>query len=271
MKTTRVSRVIGGTIAVAYMTFALFGCVNADRLLFQPQSPSYSEKLSGLKFVQAADGTRLAVLHLPNPSARHTLFYFHGNAEDLGDVTPILQRLHAAGFAVLAFDYRGYGQSGGHPSEQNVYDDTRAVLAHARTEFGIAPGQCIVLGRSVGSGPAVELAVREPIAGLVLMSPFKSAFRVVTNLKLLPFDRFDNLAKIRRVRCPILIFHGSADEVIPFEHGKAVFAAAPEPKRSVWLEGARHNDVFHVAGPRVIAELSAFEQSLPPKTGEPVR
>lgn len=211
------------------------------------------------------------MLHLPNPSAQHTLIYFHGNAEDLGDVSPLLRRLHAAGFAVLAFDYRGYGQSGGRASEQNVYADTQAVLTYARGELGLSPSQCLVVGRSVGSGPAVHLATNEAVAGLVLISPFKSAFRVVTGVKLLPFDRFNNLGKIGSVRCPVLVFHGTADEVIPFAHGVAVFAAASEPKRSVWLEGVRHNDIFHVAGVKIVDEITAFGKNLPSSSRTPQR
>jgi len=185
------------------------------------------------------------------------------DAEDLGDVAPLLEALHDTGFAVLAFDYRGYGRSGGQASEKNVYADTRAVLAFAQARFGLKPDRIIVVGRSVGSGPAVELAARERVAGLTLISPFTSAFRVLTRVKLLPFDRFDNLSKIGRVRAPILIFHGTRDEVIPFAHGQKLFAAAPEPKRAVWVEGAGHNDVFEVAGARILDELKTFGQNLP--------
>lgn len=114
----------------------------------------------------------------------------------------------------------------------------------------------------MGSGPAVEFAARERVAGLALISPFMSAFRVLTRVKLLPFDRFDNIAKIGFVHAPILIFHGTRDEVIPFAHGQNLFAAAPEPKRSVWIEGAGHNDIFEVAGARVLSELKIFAQNL---------
>jgi hypothetical protein len=247
-----------------YVCLALFGCVMADRLIFQPPPSSYGIKMAGLLQVSATDGTSLAVLYLPNPSAKHTLFFFHGNAEDLGDEAPVLRSWQAIGFAVLAFDYRGYGLSGGHPSEGKINADTQTVLAYAEAHFGVVPARSIVVGRSVGSGPAVELAVNVPVAGLVLISPFTSAFRVVTRVKVLPFDRFDNLAKIDRLRCPLLVIHGTVDSVIPFSHGEALFAAAPEPKRHVWIEGANHNDIFALAGDRIAKELLDFENSLPP-------
>ncbi len=250
-------------LLVLYIGLAVFGWLGSERMIFQPQPASYGADLPGWREVKAADGTPLAVVHLPNAAARHTIFYFHGNAEDLGDDFPQLRDFHAAGFAVLAFDYRGYGRSGGKASEANVYADTRAVLAYAREKLGVTPERMVVVGRSVGSGPAVELAAHEPVAGLVLISPFTSAFRVLTRVKILPFDRFDNLAKIGRVRAPMLIFHGTADEVIPFSHGKSLFATANGPKRNVWIEGAHHNDIIAIAGDRILRELTAFEQILP--------
>lgn len=250
--------------ALLYCGLALFGCVAANKLIFQPRLASYDDTLPGLRTVNAADGTKLAVLHLPNPAARHTLFYFHGNAEDLGDSLPLLRQLHSSGFAILAFDYRGYGRSAGQPAEKNVYADTLAVLAFAQSQLGVTPAQLIAVGRSVGSGPAVELAAHSPIAGLVLLSPLASAFRVMTRVKLLPFDQFDNLAKAERVRCPALIFHGTADEVIPFVQGRKLFDALPGPKRPVWIEGAGHNNIFQVAGGQIMREIVAFAQTLPP-------
>lgn len=248
---------------MVYCGVALIGCVAADRLIFQPQAVSYRADLPGLHTVTAADGTLLAVLHLPNAGARHTLFYFHGNAEDLGHCLPLLRQLHAAGVAVLAFDYRGYGRSAGRATEKNVYADTQAVLAFVQTTLGVAPEQMMAVGRSVGSGPAVELAAKSPLGGLVMISPMASAFRVITRVKVLHFDQFDNLAKAGVVRCPILVFQGVADEVIAFVHGQNLFAALPEPKRHVWIEGAGHNDIFHVAGNSILREIVAFERNLP--------
>jgi fermentation-respiration switch protein FrsA (DUF1100 family) len=256
----------GRFLLLLYAGLALFGCVASEQMIFQPQPVSYGAGLSGLREIKADDGTPLAVVHLPNATARFTVFYFHGNAEDLGDVAPMLEALHDTGFAVLAFDYRGYGRSDGRASETNVYADTRAIFAFAQANLGLTPERTIIVGRSVGSGPAVEFAARERVAGLALISPFMSAFRMFTRVKLLTFDRFDNIAKIGFVHAPSLIFHGTRDEVIPFAHGQNLFAAAPEPKRSVWIEGAGHNDIFEVAGERILYELKIFTQnfSIPP-------
>src|SRR5690606_30461216 len=97
------------------------------------------------------------------------------------------------------------------------------------------PERIILLGRSVGAGPATQLAAREPVGGLVVESAFTSAFRVLTRVRLLPFDRFDNLKHIRHARCPVLVIHGAEDDIIPPSHGRRLFAAAPEPRAHYWI------------------------------------
>lgn len=253
-------------VAVVYGIVMLVAWLVSDRLIFQPRPASYGLKLPGVQQIPAADGTPLGVLYLPNSAARLTVFYFHGNAEDLGDCVPLLDEMRGAGFAVLAFDYRGYGLSQGKPGEDNVYADTQTVLAYAEKTWGVRPGRVLAVGRSVGTGPAVELATRTPVAGLVLISPLASAFRVMTRVKLLPFDRFDNLGKASRVRCPALVFHGTADEVIPFADGEKLFAVLPEPKRNVWLPGVGHNDIFAKAGRKMLKDIVAFAETLPAET-----
>ena len=151
-------------------------------MIFRPGPASYGADMPGLLHVTADDGTSLAAIYLPNTLARRTVFYFHGNAEDLGRVAPILQDLHRAGYAVLAFDYRGYGLSDGRATEKNVYADTRVVLAFAASTLGVTPESLVLLGRSMGSGPAVELATQIQPAGLVLVSPFASVLRVITRV-----------------------------------------------------------------------------------------
>ena len=143
-------------------------------------------------------------------------------------------------------------------SASGATNDMEAVYRHAVKTLAIPPSRLVLYGRSVGSGPATDLAARVPIGGLVLESAFVSAFRVLTKVTLLPFDRFDNLRHIRRVHAPILIVHGTEDEVIPVSHGRRLYGAAGGPKQALWVEGAHHNDVPFVAGPRYWAALTAF-------------
>lgn len=245
--------------AILYLTFAAFAWLASDRMIFQPpRPPSYRAGELPIVMVPTQGGS-IATLHLPNPRAAITVLYAHGNAEDLGHAAPSLEELRRSGFAVLAFDYRGYGAStGGPPSAAGATRDMEAVYHHAVGTLGVAPSRLVLYGRSVGSGPATELAARLPVGGLVLESAFVSTFRVLTKVPLLPFDRFPNLRNLRQVQCPVLIIHGTADEVIPVSHGRRLFAAAPEPKEALWVEGAHHNDVRLVAGARYWAALAAF-------------
>jgi fermentation-respiration switch protein FrsA (DUF1100 family) len=195
------------------------------------------------------DGDSVAVLHLSNSGARYTILYSHGNAEDLGDIEFVLRDLHALGFAVIGYDYRGYGASTGGPTTaRNVQHDAEAVYEYAVKDLGIAPQRLVVYGRSIGSGPAMHLASTRTVGGVILESAFTSAFRVVTRVRVLPFDRFPNVSLIRKVRAPVLVMHGRLDEVIPFEHGRRLYEKAREPKQHLWVDKAHHNDFVHVAG-----------------------
>lgn len=246
-------------IGVGYVLLAVTACTMVDRALYYPNYGSRRAP-EGLKKVRAADGTNIAVLHLPNPNARFTLWFCHGNAEDLGDLEPFFFALRDRGYAVFAFDYPGYGLSDGKPGEASLYEAARAARTYLRDTLHVPPERTLLFGRSLGGGVVVQLATEEHVAGLVLQSAFVSAFRVATRWRVLPFDQFENLKKIPRIRCPVLVMHGEQDEVIPFRHGKALFAAASEPKRSLWVAGARHNDFVSVAGRKYWDALREFDE-----------
>jgi fermentation-respiration switch protein FrsA (DUF1100 family) len=229
----------------------------ADRLIFLPPPATY-EASPDLLALETADGGRIAAVHLPHPDARYTILVSHGNAEDLGMIEPYLRVLHGLGFGVLGYDYRGYGRSDGRPSEEATYRDIDAAWDYLVERARIPPARIILLGRSVGGGPSVDLAARRPVGGLVLESAFVSTFRVLTRVPLLPFDRFRNLDKIGRVRCPVLVMHGTEDTIVPAWHGRALYEAAPGPKRALWVEGAGHNDFMLVAGARYGRALRDF-------------
>jgi abhydrolase domain-containing protein 17 len=246
-------------LALSYAFFAMFAWFAADGLIFAARHASYTT-LPGLIKIPADDGTPIAALHLPNPEARFTILYFHGNAEDLGDIHDRLKELHAHGFAVLSMDYRSYGATPGEPCEANVHTDVVAVYRHAVEKLGVPPDRIIAYGRSLGSGAAVELAASKPVAGLVIQSGFVSAFRCMTGVTLLPWDRFSNLGKIAKVKCPVLIMHGDHDRTIPYAHGQLLLAAANEPKRALWVPGAAHNNFLDVAGERYWEAMKEFRE-----------
>jgi pimeloyl-ACP methyl ester carboxylesterase len=237
-----------GALAFAYAALTFYAWQYSDRLIFLPPPPTYPNGRDILH-IPTPDGVTLAARHLPCPDARYTVVYFHGNAEDLGGVEPRLQllrdRLHVA---VLAWDYPGYGRSGGSVGEPATRRAAHAVLAYVTGPLGVPADRVVLYGRSLGGSPAVELATSQPCRALVLESAFTSAFRVMTQVRLMPFDKFVNLEKMSRVKCPVLVMQGTEDATIPFSHGQKLFAAAPEPKRRLWVEGAGHNDVLESAG-----------------------
>lgn len=255
-------------VAVAYVALAAFAHLIADRLIFLPPASSYGAEDLPVGFVGGPDGNRIAILHLPRDSAEFTLLFSHGNAEDLGHAARFLAELgRKAGVSVVGYDYRGYGLSDGGPTTAHgATHDLEAVYRHLVREMGIPPARILLHGRSVGTGPMLELAAREPVAGVIVESGFTSAYRVMTRVALLPFDRFPNIRHIRRVSAPVLVIHGELDEVIPFAHGRQLYQAAPEPRDRLWVPDARHNDLLFVAGETYWDALETFIRRLRPRS-----
>jgi abhydrolase domain-containing protein 17 len=247
-----------GTVAVAYLALLGYAWLASDGMIFLPPPPTYADGPQ-LTRIPTPDGVKLAARYLPYPGARHTLVYFHGNAEDLGTVEPHLRDLRdRLGVSVLGWDYRGYGQSGGRPDEPTTLRDAQAVMAYVTGPLGVPPERVILYGWSLGSGPAVEVAANRRVGGLILHSAFTSAFRVMTRVRILPFDKFVVLEKLPRVTCPVLVIHGTADQVIPFSHGLKLYAAVRGPKSKLWVEGAGHNDFIEIAGDAYWRALADF-------------
>ncbi|MBD2086079.1 alpha/beta hydrolase [Coleofasciculus sp. FACHB-542] len=242
-----------------YAFLCFYAYFFSDRMIFVPQPSSYRDSSEILKLT-TTDGVQISAAYLPNPNATYTILYSHGNAEDLFDVLSVRQGLRDMGFEVFAYDYRGYGTSQGTPTERNSYRDIDAAYTYLTQQLGVPPNRIIAYGRSVGSGPAVDLASRQPLAGLIVESAFITAFRVLTRIPIVPFDRFRNLDKIKKVRCPVLVMHGRRDEVIPFWHGEQLFAAANEPKRFLWVDEAGHNDFGWVAAQKSEKAVREFAQ-----------
>lgn len=253
---------LGTVFAVFYVLVCLGARLISTRMIFPAPAPTYGEKLRGLERISGLDGQKFAAVHLPNPAAKHLLIFFHGNGEDLGINLPRLEQFRAAGFAVLAVDYPGYGATGGQPSEEGMCAAADAAYAHATRNLGWAKERIIVYGMSLGGSAAVWVASREVVGGLVLESTFMSAYRVMTRWPLVLGDRLPSLSRMKRVRCPVLVMHGTRDGVIDIEHGRALFAAAPEPKYSLWVEGAGHCQVDSVAGPLYWQTLMDFAAGL---------
>lgn len=233
----------------------------SERAIFRPQYASYKDTPDIVK-LKTRDGNQISARFQEGPKALFTILLSHGNAEDIGAIEPFTWRLRDLGFNVLTYDYPGYGTSSGSPSEENAYASIDAAYEYLIKEKGVDPKHLILHGRSLGGAVAVDLAVRKPVAGLILESTFTSAFRVVTRYPLLPFDKFESIEKIPSVSCPVLIIHGTNDWNIPMYHSQRLFEAANEPKRSVWVEGAGHNNVARIDERLYDDSIRTFAQTL---------
>lgn len=254
----------GRFFLLLYVSITIFGCVAADRIIFQPPESTYDDGLSELFFLEGEEGP-IAARSLARPENKYWVLFSHGNAEDLGFIQSRVNQIHAAGFNVLCYDYRGYGLTKGKPSESGCYEDILTAWNYLLTKT--TADHIIIWGRSVGSGPSTWLASEKKAAMLLLESPFTSTFRVVTQLKLFPFDRFDNLGRIDELDEPLWIVHGNQDLIIFLSHGKRLFAAANSPKYMTILDGAGHNDVMERAGNEILENLKRLiaGESTPPE------
>lgn len=176
------------------------------------------------------DGLDLQAIYRPARSGWPTILFFHGNGDSLAGSQEATRFLAAQGYGLLLPEYRGYGSNSGSPSEEGLYRDARAALQWLAGQ-GVMPERTIVIGNSLGSGVATEIAAAYRVGALVLVSGFTSLTDVVqaqvpfVPARWLLLDRYDNLRKMPRVSCPILILHGEADTLVPAQHGKALAQA----------------------------------------------
>jgi fermentation-respiration switch protein FrsA (DUF1100 family) len=193
----------------------------------------------------------------------------NGNGGDRSMRADLAAALTRLGLAVLLFDYRGYGGNPGSPTEAGLAADARAALAYLAGRPDVDPARVVYLGESLGAAVALRLATERPPAALVLRSPFASLAEVgrrhypVLPVSLLLRDRYDSAALAGRLTAPLLVLAGARDRIVPAEHSRRLFAAAPQPKRLAVLDGADHNDHDLLAGPRLVDALRSFLASVP--------
>ncbi len=259
MLAKRILRTVLLLLSALYIALLLLAVFFSDRMIFLPHPASYADTPEIAK-IPTPSGKKISAVYLHNPAATFTLLVSHGNAEDLGDDRFWLENLRHAGFSVFAYDYQGYGTSEGTASEKAAYEDEAAAYEYLARDLKTPPHRIIIFGRSVGTGPATYIAARRPAAGLVLQSPFVSAFRVLTRVPLLPFDKFPNYKNIPHVHCPVLIMHSHGDTVIPGWHAQKLFELAREPRQIFWAQNAGHNDMDQVDG--YLEALQNFSASL---------
>ncbi|CDY28668.1 hypothetical protein HID58_092523 [Brassica napus] len=237
--------------------------VAAKFAFFPPSPPSYkvvTDELTGLLLLapfphrenveihklQTRRGTEIMAMYVRHPMATSTLLYSHGNATDLGQMYELFIELgiHLK-VNLMGYDYSGYGQSTGKPSEHNTYADIEAVYKCLEETYGSKQEDVIFYGQSVGSGPTLHLASRFPLLrAVVLHSPILSGLRVMYAVKKTYwFDIYKNIDKIPYVDCPVLIIHGTSDEIVDCCHGKQLWELCKDKYEPLWVEGGNHCDL----------------------------
>jgi hypothetical protein len=244
------------------------------RLIYFPtRDPVTSWRPAGLAveecWFRTHDGLRLYGWWHPGQGGgelaqRPVLLWCHGNAGNISHREENLRLLAEHGLAVFIFDYRGYGRSEGTPSEDGLYLDAGAAYTYLVAERGVRPERVVCFGRSLGAAVALHLALEEKVAGLIMESPFQSVPAMarrqfpILPAWLLVRARFDNIRCVRGLAVPLLVVHGSQDDLVPIAQGRAVFDAAPEPKEFYVIEGAGHNDTYVVGGEEYFRRVVGF-------------
>ena len=211
-----------------------------------------------LVHLMTKNGLKIPAIHLQRPYSKYTILYSHGNAEDLGLILSYLDRMqHVLQCSVFAYEYPGYSIADGEPSEENCYHGINAAYDYLTNNKGIDPSKIVIFGRSLGTGPSVDLCSRlsdAPLAGCILQSPLESGIRCAmgtcSSMALHPLDIFLSYAKAEHITCPVFIIHGQADRVVPCANGQNLYnilqnrpCANEVAYDPVWLEGRGHNDM----------------------------
>ena len=245
-----------GILAAAYGGLALWLYVFQSHQVFYPEIGREiiaTPTQIGLPYedihLKTSDGISLHAWYIAAPQPRGTVLFLHGNAGNISHRLDSMQMFHRLGYSTLIFDYRGYGNSGGTPSEQGTYRDAEAAWRYLTEQRHTPACQIVLFGESLGGAVAAWLAARQKPAVLVIASSFTSVPDFAQQLypyfpaRWLAHIRYDTRANLRSVTAPVLIAHSPEDEIIPFEHGRALFAAANPPKLFLELAGG-HNDGF---------------------------
>ena len=204
----------------------------------------------------------------PGNTNNKTILFMHGNAGNISHRLETIQIYHQLGFNFLIFDYRGFGNSSGSPSEKGTYLDAKAAWDYLINEKNTKAEDIIIVGRSLGGGVASEMAKRSKPAMLVLESTFISMPKISQEhypfmpTNLIVKHRYDTINKLSDIECPVVVIHSKDDEVVPFSHGKLLYKSANKPKSFIELRGG-HGNGFMLSKMDYISGLkNAFESML---------
>ncbi len=252
------------TLAVAAGVLLYF---NQQRL-FYPTPRDYPQAaLPGFRLIETetTDGLRLTAMYRPAQPGQRTIMFFHGNGDNLEGAAFAMRGLATEGLGVLLVEYRGYGGNPREPNEAGFYADGEAAMRWL-ANAGVTPAQTIIIGNSIGSGPATEMAVRHPVAALILVSGFSSLPDVAaSHVRWLPVrwmvrDQYRNAAKIGQVEGAILVLHGDHDTLVPVDNARRLRAGNLRSALTI-VPGAGHELIYDEIAQRLMAD---WIRALPP-------
>jgi fermentation-respiration switch protein FrsA (DUF1100 family) len=243
-----------------------------EGMVYHPdRQVSSTPSAAGLVFEDVSfttrDGATIAAWYIPASNATGTILFCHGNAGNISHRLQSIEIFHNLRLNVLIFDYRGYGNSDGKPSEEGTYLDAEAAWDYLTKVRGVPPESIILFGRSLGGAVAAETALRKDPGALILESAFTSAPDLGRSLYpwlpvgLIARIRYATIDKVGSIRCPKLIVHSPDDDVVPFDHATRLFDAASSPKTFLQIEGG-HNDGFLASGAAYRDGLRRFVESV---------
>lgn len=261
---------IFGILLAVFVGLALVLYIFQNRLVYYPENGreiTVTPRQAGLPYediqISTSDGVNLHGWHVIAPHSRGTVLFFHGNAGNISHRIGYLQMFYRLGYSVLIFDYRGYGNSGGATTEQGTYRDAEAAWRYLTEQQHIPSCRIVLFGESLGGAISTWLAARHPSAALVIASGFTSVpnlahhFYPYFPVRWISRIHYDSEENLRAVATPVLISHSRDDEIIPFDHGLALFAAARQPKRFLEISGG-HNDGFIFLRESWVKALESF-------------
>ena len=246
--------IVIGALASAYCIWGLVLFLLQPRLLFSPMrqvsfTPADIELGYEDVFFRTVDGLTLHGWYVPASEQGPTVIFCHGNAGNISHRLDSIKLFHEIGLNCFVFDYRGYGNSQGRPTEKGTYLDVEAAYRWLTEDKGLDSDRIIVFGRSLGGSIAAYLAATWPVCGLVVESAFTSypdvGQRHYPYLPVRLFARYsyNTAGYLKRVTCPVMLIYSKGDQIIPFEFGRKLFELANEPKDFVEISGS-HNDCF---------------------------
>jgi fermentation-respiration switch protein FrsA (DUF1100 family) len=259
-----------GLLLAGYLLILLLMYLFQAKIIYHPSQEIWSEPSAiGLQFedvnFETSDGKELHGWFIPieGDSINPTVLYCHGNAGNISGRMETIQLLHSLGLNVFIFDYRGYGQSEGSPSERGTYRDAEAAWEYLRTVRDIDSQNVIIMGRSLGGSIAAWLGAQKYPGALIVESTFTSAANLGAELYpwlpvrwLIKYE-YPTIEYIQEVQVPLFMAHSRDDQIVPFSHGEKLFARAAEPKTFVELQG-RHGTGFLDTGAEYREALQQF-------------